>query len=67
MLCPRCQQGDVAKTQIKRTEKEIYVCEECEAAWFSQEEIGNSPFFDFGTYMDEIGLPPTWDELKKNY
>lgn len=44
MLCPRCEQGDIAKTQIKNAGKEIYVCEECEATWFSKEAISATPF-----------------------
>jgi transcription elongation factor Elf1 len=63
MLCPRCEQGDIAKAQVKKTGKNIYVCQECEAAWFSEKDIGVSPFVDFGTYMEEIGLSPLWGEL----
>lgn len=63
MLCPRCKQGDIAKAQIKMTGVNIYVCQECEAAWFSPNEIGLVPFVDFGTYMEKIGRPPIWEEL----
>ena len=63
MLCPRCEQGDIAKAQIKKTGKDVYVCQECEATWFTLNEIGVAPFVDFGTYMEEVGLSPLWDEL----
>lgn len=63
MLCPRCEQGDIAKAQIKKTGKDIYVCQGCEAAWFTLNDIGVAPFVDFGTYMEEIGLSSLWDEL----
>ncbi|MFZ6640194.1 hypothetical protein ACO0LL_10665 [Undibacterium sp. TC4M20W] len=63
MLCPRCEQGDVAKAQINKTGKDIYVCQECEASWFTLHDIGVAPFTDFGTYMEEIGLFPLWNEL----
>jgi hypothetical protein len=63
MLCPRCEQGDIAKAKIIKTEKEVFVCKECEATWFSASAIGVSPFLDFGTYMEGIGLSPLWDEL----
>jgi len=63
MLCPRCEQGDVAKVQIKKTGQDMYVCQECEAAWLSTADIGLKQFVDFGTYMEELGLLPLWDEL----
>jgi hypothetical protein len=63
MLCPRCEQGDIAKAQIKKTGKDIFVCQECEATWLTLSDIGKSPFVDFGTYMEKIGLSPLWDEL----
>jgi hypothetical protein len=63
MLCPRCEQGDIAKAQIRKTEQDIYVCRECEATWFALADIGVVPFVDFGTYMEQIELPPFWDEL----
>jgi protein-arginine kinase activator protein McsA len=64
MLCPRCQQGDIAIAEVKKTGKTIYICEECEATWFSKEDIGVSPFEDFGTYMEKLGLSPVWGELE---
>lgn len=63
MLCPRCEQGNIVKAKIKKTGKEVYVCTECEATWFSMSVVGQVPFLDFGTYMEEIGLAPLWNEL----
>lgn len=63
MLCPRCEQGDVVAAQIRRTDAVLFVCQECEATWFAKDEIGRAPFVDFGTYMEELGLQPLWDEL----
>ncbi|WP_379674880.1 hypothetical protein [Massilia antarctica] len=65
MLCPRCEQGDIVKAKITKTGEEIFVCAECEATWFSFDEIGRSPFIDFGSYMEKIGLSPLWDELSR--
>lgn len=62
MLCPRCAQGDMAIAQIK-TGQDIYVCQECEATWFSSADIGVKPFVDFGVYMEELKLLPLWDEI----
>ncbi|WP_089400511.1 zf-TFIIB domain-containing protein [Noviherbaspirillum humi] len=63
MLCPRCEQGDIVKAQIKKNGEEIFVCQECEATWFALKEIGVSPFTDFSAYMEGLGLCPLWDEL----
>lgn len=64
MLCLRCRQGDVVKAEVKKTRQEIFVCTECEATWFSINDIGILPFIDFGTYMESSGLSPLWNELK---
>jgi len=64
MLCPRCQQGDIANVKIKCTGELLYICQECEATWFSYAEIGNAPFVDFGTYMFKIGRRPLWSEVE---
>jgi uncharacterized protein (DUF983 family) len=66
MICPRCEQGDIAIATITKTGQSVYVCEECEAMWFAKNDIGPSSFVDFGTYMEEIGLLPLWDELSVN-
>ncbi|MBK3918647.1 hypothetical protein GFL03_15325 [Pseudomonas stutzeri] len=63
MLCPRCAQGDICKARIKSSEKILYVCQECEATWFSPEAIGVETFVDYGAYMEELGLPPLWSSL----
>lgn len=63
MLCPRCGQGNVVDAQIRKTGLLVYVCHECEASWFSKNDIGKKPFVDFGTYMESVGLQPVWTEL----
>ncbi|MDR6234568.1 hypothetical protein Q3H58_002955 [Pseudomonas psychrotolerans] len=64
MLCPRCKQGDIVKARIIANETLLFVCQECEASWFLYEKIGVEEFFDYGTYMESVGLKPLWDELK---
>jgi len=63
MWCPRCDQGDIAKAVIRKTGQIIFVCQECEATWFSSEDIKVTRFVDFGTYMKSIGLSSHWGEL----
>lgn len=64
LVCPRCDgQGSVMNAQVVRNNTTIFVCDECDATWFSLEAIGSEPWVDYGTYMEEQGLSPTWDEL----
>jgi len=63
MLCPRCEQGDVISASVRKTSIILFICQECEATWFSKNDIGQSTFVDFGTYMEEQGSLPLWDEL----
>ncbi|MBP1147929.1 hypothetical protein JOE33_004852 [Pseudomonas sp. PvP027] len=30
--------------------------QECEASWFLYEDIGVRAFFDYGTYMESLGM-----------
>jgi hypothetical protein len=64
MLCPRCEQGEIVTAEISKTGDVLYVCEECEATWFTPSDIGNVPFVDFGTHMKELGLSQLSSELK---
>ncbi|RTQ32807.1 hypothetical protein EJP69_18990 [Variovorax gossypii] len=63
MVCPRCEQGEIAATAIRCNGAGLFVCEECEATWIVESEIGARPFVDLGTHMRSLGLAPTWDEL----
>lgn len=63
MLCPRCSQGEIVKAKVKKSGHTLFVCQECEATWFARDTISAATFVDFGTYMEEIGLPPLWEEL----
>lgn len=64
MLCPRCEQGDIVRAKIIAHDTSLFVCQECEASWFLYEDIGVRAFFDYGTYMESLGLKPLWSELK---
>ncbi len=63
MWCPRCKQGEIIMAKINKTQNMILVCEECEAAWFYEKDIGVKDFVDFGNYMKSLGLKPIWDEI----
>lgn len=63
MWCPRCDQGEVVMATINKTKDAIYICEECEATWFNESDIGEKPFVDFGIHMKSLGLEPLWSEI----
>lgn len=63
--CPRCSQGLVRAMRIRTTQTLLWVCEECEATWKSQDAVGNAEFLDYGTLMESKGLKPLWSELEE--
>ncbi|HTH60314.1 MAG TPA: zf-TFIIB domain-containing protein [Paraburkholderia sp.] len=64
MICPRCKQDEIVEARIKANGRLIYICPECDATWLSNHEISFHNFFDYGTYMQSIGLSQLWDELE---
>lgn len=42
--CPNCDQGWVVPVRIKSTGQIVYVCEESEETWLSEEDIMPSPW-----------------------
>lgn len=63
MICPRCEQDEIVEARIKANACMIYICPECDATWFSVDEINSRNFIDYGTYTKSIGLSQLWDEL----
>ncbi|WP_427340822.1 hypothetical protein [Caloranaerobacter sp. DY30410] len=66
LYCPVCLNGAygfVYKARIKNRNKEIFICDECEAVWESEEDILNNQFEEFEEYMHKKGLKPLWSEL----
>lgn len=64
MWCPRCDQGEVKKAVIKALNKAVFVCEECEATWASENDVGVNAFEDFATNMNRLGLQGLWSDIK---
>lgn len=62
-MCLDGANGMVYKAKIKKLDKKIYICDECEAVWDSEENIVNNQFEEFETYMDKKGLKPLWSEF----
>ncbi|WP_423179314.1 zf-TFIIB domain-containing protein [Stenotrophomonas sp. CASM110] len=63
LICPRCEQGEVLKAQVKARGVQIFVCDECDAVWFSFAAIGVSPFRDLERYLEEISVAPSWESI----
>ena len=61
--CPRCEQGNVIRAQVRKTADTIHICDECEAIWFCADSIEYATFGYFNLYMERLGLPAMWDEL----
>ena len=61
--CPRCEgQGRILEYRILSSGKHLFVCDECDATWFSMDVIGKDPWSDFFTWIDEQGIPRTHDQ-----
>ncbi|WP_414489983.1 zf-TFIIB domain-containing protein, partial [Stenotrophomonas maltophilia] len=35
VICPRCEQGEILEARVKESAVQIFVCDECDAVWFS--------------------------------
>jgi transposase-like protein len=64
LICPRCEHGEIRKVRVKAINEQLFVCDECEAAWVRHEAVGLEPWVDFGTYLRANGLKPVWDEVE---
>jgi hypothetical protein len=56
-VCPACEQGRLFITKIRDTGELFLLCEECESAWLTPEEVDVKVHFDFqGKCIDRAGL-----------
>jgi hypothetical protein len=57
VVCPRCD-GNVLvyKALLEQFNQEILMCDECDAIWFSVDDVLNKQFIDFTTYVRSRGL-----------
>ncbi|WP_369038392.1 hypothetical protein [Stenotrophomonas maltophilia] len=63
LICPRCEQGEILEAHVKESGVQIFVCDECDAFWFSLMDIGVSPFRDLETYLEENSIAPSWESI----
>lgn len=62
MVCPYCEQGEVLVARIKKKNKSIFVCDECDTVWVK--EINSQVGIGFDTFMKSEGCKASWDELE---
>ncbi|GEL99387.1 hypothetical protein CTE05_29340 [Cellulomonas terrae] len=62
--CPRCHQGSVDRYLLVATSEQLFVCDECEAAW-PDDRIDLIAFSQLTDVTEDRGLTPLWTELRK--
>jgi hypothetical protein len=62
-VCPACTGAYVVKCEVIKLEKIMYVCPECQIAWFIKEEIGNATFVYMKDFLVDQGLSASMDEV----
>ena len=62
MICPFCEQGYILKAKVKKTNKTIFVCDECESVWV--DKIDESHVTNLEDYFEKENIPSSWDELE---
>ena len=62
MVCPYCEQGIVLMARIRKVNKNMYVCDECDIVWVK--EINTQEGIGFDAFMKSEGCEASWDELE---
>lgn len=61
-ICTVCEQGRIMKAKIKKNNKTIYICEECDSIW-EKADLTDYLEIGFNEYMERIQLKGLWSEL----
>lgn len=57
VVCPRCDgNGFIYRARIIDLNKFVYVCDECDALWQEEKEIGLKDFIDYSTFLMNHGI-----------
>lgn len=64
MYCPYCNQGKIYKAIIKSTNEIIFICDECDTVWTSNEKISDTTGIIFSLYANVCNFEPIWSELE---
>lgn len=63
-MCPYCDQGRIKEAIVKKTKELIYICEECDTVWASNEAVSDSTGIAFDLYAKGRGFAALWSELE---
>ncbi|MEW9053049.1 MAG: hypothetical protein AB2392_17950 [Neobacillus sp.] len=62
--CPFCDgQGIVVHATVKKINRNIHICDECDTMWLEGEPINAETCKSFDRFMKNNGLEPLWSEL----
>jgi hypothetical protein len=62
--CSLCHgQGIICRVSVKKLGITCFLCDECEALWFKEDEVGTNKFEQFTVFMRSQGLKGVWAEL----
>ncbi len=62
--CPACGSGPIVRAKIKKLDKNILICEECDSIWFDIKDVGVVEEDVFPSFAKEHGLLGLWSELE---
>lgn len=66
LRCPDCNQSWIICVYVPALRKRIYVCDECETTWMTQDGIvGNEQPVNFVHFLRANGLKGEWSEVEK--
>lgn len=55
VACPRCGQAWLVRVRLIHLSRDAILCPECDALWLRSEDVGSTPFEDYGTFMIRHG------------
>ena len=61
-ICKFCEQGEIFEVKTKKTNEIVYLCDECEALWLS-DEFKDEEAVALWLFMEERNLSSTWDQF----
>lgn len=65
MVCPRCDgQGVILRVRVPELNAQLFLCDECDATWHTQDAVGVEMHVDFQTYMDTLGIKSAWSKIE---
>lgn len=64
VVCPRCSgNGLIYEARIVDLNRNVLVCDECEACWMDSTEIDVGKFEDFSTFLEKNGCSYTGSKI----